>query len=198
VRPLILASLSTRRSDLLRRAGYRIGVRPSRVRESASSHLSPRELTLLNAGLKARQIAAENPEAVVLGADTVVVLGHKVFGKPEDLRSAAAMLSELAGKTHLVVTGFCLVCRACRKAISDAEFTYVTLKPLTTDQVSEYHTLIDPLDKAGAYAAQSFAELVIDRVEGPFDNVIGLPLVQIGRALAEFGIFPASDNLAER
>ncbi|MBV9489265.1 MAG: septum formation protein Maf [Verrucomicrobia bacterium] len=190
MRRLILASLSPRRADLLRGAGYRIEVRPSRVQESVSSQLSPRELTLFNARLKARRIADEHPEAVVLGADTVVACGPKVFGKPADLHSAAAMLGELAGKTHLVVTGYCLICRACAKAKGDAEFSYVTLKPLTPQQISEYHALVDPLDKAGAYAAQSFPELVIDGVDGPFDNVLGLPVASVGRALAEFEVFP--------
>ena len=194
MRPLILASTSPRRSDLLRRAGYRVEVRPSRVQESNSAQLSPCELTLLNAGLKARRVARENPEAVVLGADTVVALGTRTFGKPADLDSAAAMLRELAGKTHLVVTSFCLVCRACRKAVLDMELTYVTLKPLSEAQISRYHALVNPLDKAGAYAAQCAPELVIERVEGSFDNVVGLPLARVQHALAQFEIFPAGEE----
>jgi septum formation protein len=194
VKPLILASTSSRRSDLLRRAGYRVEVRPSRVQESNSAQLSPCELTLLNAGIKARQVAWDNPEAVVLGADTVVALGNKTFGKPADLESAAAMLGELAGKTHLVVTSFCVVCQAWRKTVFDAELTYVTLKPLSAAQISRYHALVDPLDKAGAYAAQSSAELVIERVEGSFDNVVGLPLARVQQALAQFEIFPVGEG----
>jgi septum formation protein len=194
MKPLILASTSPRRSGLLRRAGYRVEVCPSRVQESSSAQLSPYELTLLNAGLKARQVAEENPEAVVLGADTVVALENKVFGKPADLRAAGAMLGELAGKTHLVVTSFCLVCRAWRKTVTAAEFTYVTLKPLSEAQIARYHALVNPLDKAGAYGAQSSAELVIERVEGSFDNVVGLPLAQVRHALAKFKIFPAVDG----
>ena len=146
---------------------------------------------MLNAGLKARQVAQEHPEAVVLGADTVVALGNKTFGKPADLESAAAMLGELAGKTHLVVTSFCVVCQASRKTVFDAELTRVTLKPLSPAQISRYHALVNPLDKAGAYAAQSSAELVIERVEGSFDNVVGLPLARVQQALAQFDIFPA-------
>ena len=197
MKPFILASTSPRRSDLLRRAGYRVEVRPSRVQESDSAHFSPCELTLLNAGLKARQVAQEHPHAVVLGADTVVALENKTFGKPADLDSAAAMLKELAGKTHLVVTAFCVVCHADRKAVVDAELTYVTLKPLSDAQISRYHALIDPLDKAGAYAAQSAAELVIQRVEGSFENVVGLPLARVQQALARFEVFPA-EIAAER
>jgi septum formation protein len=149
---------------------------------------------LLNAGLKARQVAQENPESVVLGADTVVALGNKTFGKPADLDSAAAMLGELAGKTHLVVTSICLVCQAHRKTVFDMELTYVTLKPLSATQISRYHALVDPLDKAGAYAAQSSAELVIERVEGSFDNVVGLPLARVQHALAQFEIFPVDEG----
>lgn len=147
---------------------------------------------MLNAGLKARQVAQENPEAVVLGADTVVALGNKTFGKPADLESAAAMLGELAGKTHVVVTSFCVVCQAWGKTVFDAELTHVTLKPLSAAQISRYHALVNPLDKAGAYAAQSSAELVIERVEGSFDNVVGLPLDRVQHALAQFEIFPAA------
>ena len=194
MKPFILASTSPRRSDLLRRSGYRVEVRPSRVQESSSAHLSPCELTLLNAALKARQVAQENAGAVVLGADTIVALGNKTFGKPADLDSAAAMLAELAGKTHLVVTSFCVICQAARKTVFDAELTYVTLTPLSEAQISRYHALVNPLDKAGAYAAQSAAELVIDRVEGPFDNVVGLPLARVQQALAQFEIFPANED----
>lgn len=194
MKPLILASASPRRSDLLRRAGYRVEVCPSGVHESSSTQLSPCELTLLNAGLKARQVAQENPEAVVLGADTVVALGNTTFGKPADREAAAAMLAELAGKTHLVVTGFYLVCQACRQAVADVELTYVTLKPLSAVQIARYHAVVNPLDKAGGYAAQSSAELVIERVEGSFDNVVGLPLARVRHALAQFEIFPVREG----
>ena len=128
---------------------------------------------------------------MVLGADTVVALGNKTFGKPADLGSAAAMLGELAGQTHLVVTRICVTCQACQKSVFDMELTYVTLKPLSETQISRYHALVNPLDKAGAYAAHSSAELVIERVEGSFDNVVGLPLARVQHALAQFEIFPA-------
>ena len=147
---------------------------------------------MFNAGIKARQVAQEYPEAVVLGADTVVALENKTFGKPADLEAAAVMLGELAGKTHLVVTGFCVVCRTCRKSVFDAELTYVTLKALSAAQIARYHALVDPLDKAGAYAAQSSPELVIERVEGSFDNVVGLPLARVQDALAQFDLFPTA------
>jgi septum formation protein len=174
--PLILASASPRRQTLLRLLGRPFTVVTARVAESDSEHLTPHELCQLNAYRKARAVAKKHPDALVLGADTVVCLGTQLFGKPRDRVEAAAMLSELSGRTHEVLTGVCLMHLRLHRERLFAERTQVTFHPLTGTQIDRYLKRIQPLDKAGAYAIQEFGELIVERLEGSFTNVVGLPV----------------------
>ncbi len=181
--PLILASASPRRAELLRQAGMDFKIIPSNAEEVFDGHWSPRELCQLNAHLKARAIARQFPGALVLGADTLVFLGDETFGKPRDLGEAKRMLAKLQGRTHQVVTGVSLIHLGARRERIFAVSTDVKFLPLTATQIGVYLSKINPLDKAGAYAAQEHGSHVIADISGSRSNVIGLPMERLREEL---------------
>lgn len=185
--PLILASASPRRSALLTRAGFDFEVLPADVNEVAPEHLTPAEITLFNARTKALAISAQQPDAIVLGADTIVAFEGEIFGKPRDLDHAFEMVSRLNGRIHEVWSGVWLVrgAPACERGFN--EVTRVRFRTLSDAALLAYLQRIGPLDKAGAYAAQDDRGELIESVEGCFDNVVGLPIRALTRALAKFG-----------
>lgn len=174
--PLVLASRSPRRADLLRKAGYAVACVPSEVDELVEIEGPASALALANADAKALSVAAMHADAVVLGADTIVVLGCEIFGKPRDLAHAAEMLGRLSGRVHEVITGVTIVHWESRTMTRFHETTRVAFRSLSGEQIEAYLTSIDPLDKAGAYAAQDDEGRIIERVEGSFTNVVGLPM----------------------
>ena len=190
MRAFILASSSTRRADLLIEAGYRFTVVTSPVDELFVDFLTPRELTLFNARRKAFAVAPRHPEAVVLAADTIVALGAKKFGKPKDLAQARSFLEELSGATHSVFTGAAIVHYAQSRLCYEVAQTEVTFRRLTDAEIEDYLGRINPLDKAGAYAAQTDPGSIIESVDGSFTNVVGLPMEKITAALARFQVEP--------
>jgi septum formation protein len=190
VRALILASGSIRRADLLTEAGYRFTVVTSAVDELFADFLTPGELTLFNARRKAFAIAPRHPEAVVLAADTIVALGAKKFGKPKDLAEARSFLEELSGNTHSVFTGAAIVHYAQSRLCYEVAQTEVTFRKLAATEIENYLGRINPLDKAGAYAAQSDPGSIIESISGSFTNVVGLPMEKIASALAKFEVEP--------
>ena len=195
---LVLASTSPRRRDLLTAHGFDFVAAPAAVDESTDEWLSARELVLLNAGRKSAARRGGNAGALVLGVDTLVSLEGRTLGKPRDLADAADMLMMLAGRTHQVYTGVCLGATDTGRTVSFVEETWVTFRPLTADGIAAYHRLIDPLDKAGAYAAQEHGGMIIAAVEGSWSNVMGLPMERLTTVLArEFGILPRHPATAQ-
>jgi septum formation protein len=181
--PLILASASPRREELLRQLNLEFQILPAHVEEIAHEHLSPFEICQLNAYRKARAIAKKNPDALVLGADTLVFLDGDIFGKPRDLADAEKMLLRLQGRTHQVVTGVCLMqLRAHRERIF-AVSTDVTFLPFDAKQIRDYLSKINPLDKAGAYSIQEHGEKIVAEISGSYSNVVGLPLERVREEL---------------
>jgi len=179
----ILASASPRREQLLREMGLAFAVvRPDTVEELASG-LAPEALASHNAQRKARAVAGRHREVLVLGADTIVVLDGVVYGKPRDMAEAVRMLGQLAGRAHDVFTGVCLVQRARGFETTFCERTRVWMKALTPLEIAEYFLKVNPLDKAGAYAAQEHGDTIIARIEGSFSNVMGLPVERLRQAL---------------
>ena len=177
--PLILASASPRRAELLRQLKLEFEIVPSDAKEVFDEHLSPLELCQLNAHRKARKVAKKIPDALVLGADTLVFLDHKIFGKPADKAQGREMLLQLQGRTHQVVTGVSLIhLRAYAERIF-AVSTDVLFRSLTPEQIDEYLAKINPLDKAGAYAIQENGEMVVSEISGSFSNVVGLPIEKV-------------------
>ena len=184
---IILASASPRREQLLRQAGCEFRVWPSRAEEDNAAALPPDELVRRHARLKAQAVAAEVQSGdVVIGADTIVVLAGKVYGKPENAAAAEVMLTELSGRTHSVWSGVAVVHQG--RCLVDAVETRVTLANLTLEQIRCYVASGEPLDKAGAYAVQGRGALFVERLEGCYFNVVGLPLRALSRLLARVGV----------
>jgi nucleoside triphosphate pyrophosphatase len=186
----ILASGSPRRTQLLIEAGFHPEIVPPSTTELHTDYLTPRELTLFNAHRKALAVALLHPDAVVLGADTLVALGTKVFGKPAGFAEAREMLLELSGKSHEVITSVSVIHAARGLVVTESVHSTVTFKVLDDAAIERYFQLVHPLDKAGAYAAQIDSTSIIERVDGSFTNVVGLPMEMVTALLREFGIEP--------
>ena len=186
--PVILASASPRRAELLRKIVREFQVIPGHADEFQPEHLSPTEACMLNAYRKARVLAKQFPDALVIGADTEVCLGGRVFGKPKNRRAAEQMLAELEGRAHQVITGVCLVHLRRHRQRTFAEVTRVTFKALGADEIVDYLDRIDPFDKAGAYALQEHGELIVQKTEGSVTNVVGLPVERLRTELKAFAL----------
>ena len=183
---LILASQSPRRRRLLSKAGLPFTVHPSSVDETVEERLPPEELVTVLALRKARQVAEAYPERIVLGADTVVSLEDEILEKPADAADAAEMLRRLSGAVHTVFTGLALIHLASRREVTALEETRVAFRPLTDASIDAYVATGRPLDKAGGYGIQDArGARFVESVDGPHDNVIGLPMALLRSLLRE-------------
>ena len=185
--PIILASASPRRKELLARLGVAFTVVHSDVSELEPEHLSPAETAQINAYRKARAAAKRFPDQLVLAADTVVGLGAELFGKPRDAADAERMLARLQGRTHQVVTGVCLVHLRAHRQRLFAVSTAVTFRELHVGQIRRYLANISPLDKAGGYAIQEEGDEIVKHIHGSFTNVVGLPVERLAEELTAWG-----------
>ena len=186
----LLASNSPRRRELLSEAGFEFDIWAPHVAESLEGHLTLRELTALNATRKALVAARTYPTRIVLAADTLVAIDNHVLGKPNDAGEAVAMLERLIGRAHEVCTSVFLCHLARSRSASFSEISRVHFRRLSHSQIERYLAKVNPLDKAGAYAAQGFGSEIIENIDGSFTNVVGLPMEKTIPALAEFGIQP--------
>ena len=185
---LILASASPRRRQLLADAGFVFDIVVSEVDEILSGHFTIREATGWNALRKGLAVARAHPDQVVLAADTLVALGQRVIGKPADRTDAARILRLLSGQTHVVASGVFIAHLRRGKSETFSVISRVVFKKLSDRMIEDYLAVIDPLDKAGAYAAQSDGRAIIARIVGSRSNVIGLPLARTRAALARFDV----------
>ncbi len=188
----MLASNSPRRRDLLSEAGFEFETCAPNVTERFDVDLTLRELTAFNAIRKAMAAARGHSKKVVLAADTLVAIQDHVLGKPSDLAEAARMLQRLSGKVHEVCTSVSICHLAHGKSTSFSEISRVRFRRLTRDEIDDYLDRVNPLDKAGAYAAQGFGSEIIDKIDGSFSNVVGLPMEKTTSTLVQFGIRPAT------
>ena len=177
--PLILASASPRRSELLRQFGVEFRVVTSDVQEIHHDQMTARELAQVNAYRKARVVGKQYPDELVLGADTLVTLDNEFFGKPASLEEAYGMIARLQGRTHRVITAVCLLHLRARRQRTFAETTEVTFLPLDAVQIRRYLAQVNPLDKAGAYAIQEKGDWIISELSGSYSNVVGLPMERL-------------------
>ena len=182
---LILASASPRRAELLTSAGFDFDVVPADVDETAHPGERPEPYGIRVARAKAARVARDRGAAgrVVLAADTVVVAGERMMGKPEDEADATAMLNELSGSVHIVLTA--VVLRSGDTELIEVASTKVHVAPLRDDEIRWYVGTGEPFGKAGAYAIQGRAARFIDRIEGSWSNVVGLPVATVHRLLLQ-------------
>ena len=188
---IILASASPRRAELLSSMGVIFEIVASTVQEVAGGPLTTFDVAVTNACRKAISVADGHRAATVIGADTVVALGNRLFGKPTDASEAAAMLGELSDKTHEVTTGVCLVHRSTGEVTVFAETTRVTFRRLTARQIRDYIDRVHVLDKAGAYAIQEHGDALVRQISGSFTNVVGLPVERLREVLSRSQPTPA-------
>jgi septum formation protein len=187
-RKLILASSSPRRRQLMEQLGLKFSIVPSGVEETLSRLLSPAEAVKQNAYQKARQVAGCLGEGLIIGADTLIALDNKLLGKPRSAAEAVEMLQSLGGKTHRVYTGVSVVDAPSGRWATDYMSSGVTMKPLTLEQIRGYVATGEPLGKAGAYAIQGRGEILIEKIEGCYSNIVGLPLPLLAEMLLDFGV----------
>lgn len=182
---LILASQSPRRQELLGKMGLKFTVRPADIDETMDLNDRPAN----QVGLVSRRKAAATPagpEDVVIAADTIVVVGNTILGKPHSPAEAADMLTRLSGRDHQVMTG-CTVRRGDRME-TFTEITHMIFRPLSREEIDYYVSTGEPMDKAGAYGIQGGACLFVERLEGDYYNVMGLPVCRLAQVLRTFGV----------
>ena len=187
---IILASASPRRKELLEQIGVKFMIEPAKGEEKITKNL-PGEVVKELALQKAREVAKdEEGPVLVIGADTVVAYGDEILGKPKDEKDAYRMISMLQGKVHAVYTGVALIVQNPleRKEIVFAEKTKVFVYPMTKDEILSYIATKEPMDKAGSYGIQGKFAAFIEKIEGDYNNVVGLPIAGIYQKLLELGI----------
>ena len=185
---IVLASASPRRAELLRQIGLRFTVDPSNHEETPEAGLEPERLAMVLSMKKARVTARRHRNAIIIAADTIGVLNGRVIGKPESAADARRMLRSLSGKTHSVITGFTVYDTDAGRIATRAVETMVHFRRLTAAEIDAYVATGEPMDKAGAYGIQERGAVFIDRIEGDYFNVIGLPLCALAETLEEFGV----------
>lgn len=185
---LILASRSPRRRYLLEQAGLTFSVIPSTLDESSVPVSPPTDHVRMLANAKAMEVADLYPKSWVIGADTLVLIGDAVLGKPDTEAQARGMLKALSGKTHRVLTGYCICCRAEERSFSETVETKVSFKTLNDTEIDWYLSTGEPFDKAGAYAVQGLGSFLVKRIEGSYTNVVGLPVCEVIECLLREGV----------
>jgi len=185
-KPLVLASASSRRAQLLRLIDLPFTVCPSSVAEDGVAHLSPEEQAVDLAKRKAQAVASVFTWGLVAGADTIVELDGRIFGKPVDADEARQMLLQLSGRTHNVYTGIALQDCPTGRQVSDFSCTSVTFRALDEDEIAAYVATGSPMDKAGAYGIQDLSAIFAEKIEGCFYNVMGFPLTKFYLMLRDF------------
>ena len=180
---LVLASRSPRRAELLKAAGIEFTIRTADIDETPHEGESPQDYVVRLAHEKAHAVPRE-PDEIILAADTTVVLDSQILGKPSDAADAIRMLTALESQRHEVMTGICILRGA--DAITDFATTAVWFAPMTLREIAGYVASGEPMDKAGAYGIQGLASRYIERIDGPYSNVVGLPIALVYRILSRF------------
>lgn len=187
-RTIVLASSSPRRKELLEKIGLKFTVDPSDYPEDCHGELSPEELVKSISLGKAMAVAKNYRDAVIIAADTIGVFKGKIIGKPHSAGAARKMLMNMSGKSHRVITGLTIYDTVTLKLITLTVETRVYFKKLTTEEVQNYVKTGEPLDKAGAYAIQGLGAVIVEKINGDYYNVMGLPLHALVENLKEFGV----------
>ncbi len=187
---LILASASPRRKELLEQIGLPFSVMPSSVKETIKADETPENMVIRLSLDKARDIAGRSDISArwIIGSDTIVVCNEQILGKPTDNQDATAMLRQLSGTSHMVVSGYAIIDRRQQIERTEAVTTRVRFRQLTEEEITRYIATGEPSDKAGAYAIQGIGACFVSGIEGSYTNVVGLPLCRLTLALKELGV----------
>ncbi len=183
---IVLASASPRRYELLKGLGLNFRVVPSDAPEDHSLESDFQAIVKKNARNKGMAVAQKHPESLIISADTIVVLGRQIMGKPKTEQEAFRMLKTLSGQTHEVYTGLSLIFKKYERTALDAVCTKVRFRPLSEEEIWAYINTGEPFDKAGGYGIQGQGALLVDGIEGCYYNVVGLPLARLFTMLTDF------------
>jgi septum formation protein len=184
----VLASASPRRKELLIQIGLQFEVKVAPVDETIPEGMPIREAVSELAYRKAKKVADLSEDGIIIGADTVVVCGEQILGKPVDFSEAVRTLQKLSGSEHRVITGFCVIDAATGKTVKASETTRVFFRRLSDDEINAYVKSGEPMDKAGAYGIQGLGAVLVEKIEGCYFNVVGLPLTRLAVVLKKFGL----------
>jgi septum formation protein len=185
---IILASNSKRRREILTSCGIAHKVIPSNAVEYMTISKLPEQVGMINARIKADAVAKKLKSGYVIGADTVVLLGKKIIGKPKDAGHAKKMLKEMSGKTISVYTGLCVIDAKKGNIISDYEKSLVTVKKLKSSDIPKYFKLLGPYDKAGGFSIEGVGSFIFDNIKGSYFNVLGLPTAKLQEMFKKLGV----------
>ncbi|MBI5664301.1 MAG: septum formation inhibitor Maf [Nitrospirae bacterium] len=188
MRKIVLASASPRRKEILGITGLKFTVCVSDYEEDLDLPLKPRELARLLSSKKAEAVAHKYKNAIIIAADTFIAYKDRLLGKPHTGKEAESMLRLLNGKAHAVITGFTILDTGSGKKLSRSVETKVYFKRLSLEEIRAYVRSKEPLDKAGAYAIQGLGAVFVEKIEGDFFNVVGLPLCALAEGLKRFGV----------
>jgi len=188
MKTIILASASPGRKELLKKTGLKFKVEPSNYEENISPELEPHEQAKSLSLEKAKLVAKNHKNALIIAADTFIVLEDKILGKPRTETEAKKMLETISGMQHSVITGFAIMDTEDHKVLSESVETKVYIRKLTSNEIAAYVKSKEPLDKAGAYAIQGLGAAIVEKIEGDYFNVVGLPLSALAESLKEFGV----------
>ena len=188
MKKIILASASPRRREILKLTGLKFSVCAGSYEEDLDLPLRPRELARHLSSKKAEAVAKKYRNAIVIAADTFIVFKDRLLGKPRNEKDAEKMLTMLNGKSHSVITGFTIIDTGDNKTLSRSVSTMVYFKKLSREDIRAYVRTKEPLDKAGAYAVQGLGAVFVEKINGDFFNVMGLPLCVLSESLKKFGI----------
>ena len=182
---IILASKSPRRREILENTKVRFSIKESQIEEIIKDNETPKETVMRLAYEKALDVANNNKESLVIGADTIVVIDDQILGKPKNEEEAYNMIKLLSGKTHYVITGFALINLTLNKRVIDCEVSQVTFKELSDECIKDYINTKESLDKAGAYGIQGYGGLLVKNIKGDYFNIVGLPISKISDCLKD-------------
>ncbi|MDY4575412.1 MAG: Maf family protein [Intestinibacter sp.] len=182
---IILASASPRRKEILQNTKLKFEIQKSEIEEAVFEEESPESMVVRLAYEKAFDVAQKNREKLVIGADTIVVLGDEVLGKPKDEEEAFDMIQKLSNKTHRVITGISLINLKKGIVVNDYQVSYVTFKDLSEDSIKDYINTKESLDKAGGYGIQGYGALLVEGIQGDYFNIVGLPISKLSDLLKD-------------
>ena len=185
---VILASGSPRRKELLKEIIEDFVVIPSDFEEDMTINMDPQKLAIYLSEGKAQDVAKHFPDAIVLGIDTFVVVKDEIQGKPKNIEDAKQMLAKESGKEQVVISGVTIIRKNANRKKQRSVVTKVWFKKLTEEQITEYVTTHEVLDKSGSYAVQEIGESFVERIEGSYTNIMGLPVEEVKEMLEEFGV----------
>jgi septum formation protein len=188
MKKIILASASPRRKELLAKIGLKFSIEKSDIKENLELKLTPKKLAECLSYRKAYKVSKRYSNAVIIAADTIVVLNGKIIGKPKNSKEAVKILKKLSGKIHSVITAFTIIDTKTNKSITKFVETKVFMKKLTEKEINYYVNTGEPLDKAGAYGIQGFGGIFIEKIDGDYYNVVGMPLTALVRELKKFDV----------